>query len=93
MKRCWISFVVLSCAVTGMVPVRAGEVPVNQWSGSAGGVSDYLFRGLSQTDRQPAVQAGVEFDHASGWYLGGWGSNVSWLSDGSTAGAPVSGSV
>ncbi len=95
MKRNWISAaaVVLCCAASGLVPARAGEVPASKWVGSAGVVSDYLFRGLSQTDRKPAVQAGVEFDHASGWYLGGWGSNVSWLSDGSTSAAPVSSSV
>jgi uncharacterized protein (TIGR02001 family) len=75
------------------MPLRAGEAPASQWSGNAGVVSDYLFRGISQTDRRPAVQAGIEFDHASGWYVGGWGSNVSWLSDASTTAATVSSSV
>jgi uncharacterized protein (TIGR02001 family) len=55
--------------------------------------SDYLFRGLSQTNRRPAVQAGVEYDGDGGGYLGGWASNVSWLSDGSTPSQPVSSSV
>ncbi|MBQ4856339.1 hypothetical protein IMW82_16850 [Rhodanobacter sp. B2A1Ga4] len=95
MKRNWISAsaIVLCCAASGPVPAQADEVPASQWLGSAGAVSDYLFRGLSQTNHQPAVQAGVEFDHASGWYVGGWGSNVSWLSDASTSAAPVSSSV
>ena len=81
------------CAATGPAPLRAGDAPASQWIGNAGVVSDYLFRGISQTDRKPAVQAGVEFDHADGWYVGGWGSNVSWLSDTSTPAAPVSSSV
>jgi uncharacterized protein (TIGR02001 family) len=85
--------VVSWCVVAGMVPARADEVPTDKWAGSAGVVSDYLFRGISQTNRKPAVQAGIEFDHASGWYLGGWGSNVSWLSDASTSAAPISSSV
>lgn len=39
--------------------------------------SDYVFRGISQTDRDPALQGG--FDYAfgdSGFYIGTWGSNV-----------------
>jgi uncharacterized protein (TIGR02001 family) len=42
-----------------------------------GVTSDYVFRGISQTNRDPAVQGG--FDYAfgdSGFYTGIWGSNV-----------------
>lgn len=39
--------------------------------------SDYVFRGVSQTDRKPAFQAGVDYSFGgSGWYVGMWGSNV-----------------
>jgi uncharacterized protein (TIGR02001 family) len=78
---------------SALAPALADEASASKWVGSAGVVSDYLFRGISQTNRKPAVQAGVEFDHASGWYVGGWGSNASWLSDASTSAAPVSSSV
>jgi len=44
-------------------------------------VSDYAFRGISQTDQKPALQGGLEYEHDSGFYAGVWGSNVSWLSD------------
>ncbi|MGN6655066.1 MAG: TorF family putative porin [Rhodanobacter sp.] len=93
MKRSGISAAAIALFAAVAMSVSAGEAPASQWSGNAGVVSDYLFRGISQTDRRPAVQAGIEFDHASGWYVGGWGSNVSWLSDASTTAAPVSGSV
>ncbi len=43
--------------------------------------SDYLFRGLSQTDNKPALQGGFDYEHASGFYAGVWGSNVSWVGD------------
>ena len=46
-------------------------------TGNASLVSDYRFRGLSQTSEQPAVQGGVDFNHESGFYLGTWVSNVS----------------
>src|SRR5690606_7575411 len=39
-------------------------------------VSNYLFRGVSQTDGSPAVQGGIDFEHASGFYAGTWASNV-----------------
>jgi uncharacterized protein (TIGR02001 family) len=43
--------------------------------------SQYIFRGLTQTDRKPALQGGVDLTHSSGFYLGAWGSNISWLTD------------
>ena len=57
-------------------PAVAGEV-----SGSVTLTSDYLFRGISQTNEDPALQAGVEYAADSGFYVGTWGSNISWLSD------------
>lgn len=50
-------------------------------SGAAGLFSQYIFRGLTQTDRKPAVQANLDINHTSGLYLGIWTSNVSWLRD------------
>ena len=41
--------------------------------------TNYVFRGLTQTDETPALQAGIEVDHASGFYFGSWASNIRWL--------------
>jgi uncharacterized protein (TIGR02001 family) len=39
--------------------------------------SDYVFRGISQTDRKPALQGGLDYSFGdSGFYAGVWGSNV-----------------
>jgi uncharacterized protein (TIGR02001 family) len=43
--------------------------------------SQYIFRGISQTAGKPAVQGGFDYAHSSGFYLGTWASNVSWLED------------
>ncbi len=43
--------------------------------------SEYIYRGIGQTNRKPAVQGGFDYAHASGLYVGVWGSNISWLSD------------
>lgn len=45
-------------------------------SGSAALVSDYRFRGISMSDKEMAVQAGVTIEHESGVYVGTWGSNL-----------------
>ncbi len=40
-------------------------------------MTDYNFRGISQTDRKPAIQGGVELQiYDNLFYLGVWGSNV-----------------
>jgi uncharacterized protein (TIGR02001 family) len=62
-------------------------------SGSLALTSDYLFRGISQTNQEPALQGGVEYAHDSGFYAGAWGSNISWLSDYSSASTPISSSL
>lgn len=49
--------------------------------------SQYVFRGVSQTNEKPAVQGGFDWSHKSGIYLGTWASNISWLSD-ATSGNP-----
>ena len=38
--------------------------------------SDYILRGLSQTDHQPALQGGFDWESPIGLYFGTWGSNV-----------------
>jgi uncharacterized protein (TIGR02001 family) len=43
--------------------------------------SNYIFRGISQTGGKAALQGGADYGHASGFYAGIWGSNVSWLQD------------
>jgi uncharacterized protein (TIGR02001 family) len=50
-------------------------------TGNFGFFSQYIFRGLTQTDRQPAAQGGFDYSHASGFYVGTWASNISWLND------------
>ncbi|MCC7395378.1 MAG: hypothetical protein IT553_11085 [Sphingomonadaceae bacterium] len=45
-------------------------------SGNVALVSDYRFRGVSQSDNRPAVQASVTVKHANGLYAGVWGSNI-----------------
>jgi len=59
---------------------HAGDSP---FTANVGLVSDYAYRGYSQTDERPALQGGFDYAHESGLYAGVWGSNVSWLADAS----------
>ena len=47
---------------------------------NVGVVSDYVFRGASQTDEEPALQGGVDIT-AGSFYAGVWGSNVDFFDD------------
>ncbi len=58
---------------------------------NVGFVSNYLYRGISQTGAKPAIQGGFDYAHASGFYAGVWGSSISWLSDTYTATAGTAG--
>ncbi|WP_428086076.1 TorF family putative porin [Candidatus Thioglobus sp.] len=52
-------------------------------SGNVTIASDYVWRGLTQTDGEPAIQGGFDYAHESGFALGVWGSNVDFGSDAS----------
>ena len=46
-------------------------------SGPVAIASDYRLRGVSQTDKEMAVQGGITIAHDSGFYVGAWASNLS----------------
>lgn len=46
-------------------------------TGSVAYTSDYLFRGVSQTSENAALQGSMTFAHSSGLYFTAWGSSIS----------------
>ncbi|MBP6014204.1 MAG: TorF family putative porin [Alphaproteobacteria bacterium] len=52
------------------------EEEASPWSISLAFTSDYRFRGQSQTSRDPAPQASVNFESASGFFAGVWASTI-----------------
>jgi uncharacterized protein (TIGR02001 family) len=72
---------VLFCVSLPVSAEEAPDAPTWTFPGSVSLVSDYIFRGQSQTWGRPALQAGIEADHRSGFYAGLALSNVSdhWL--------------
>jgi uncharacterized protein (TIGR02001 family) len=59
------------------IPGFAAAAEPSPVSGNISIVSDYRFRGISQTYLGPAIQGGLDFAHRSGFYLGNWNSNIS----------------
>ena len=47
-----------------------------EFSGTVLMATDYVFRGISNTDGGPAIQGSFDFEHDSGIYAGIWASNV-----------------
>lgn len=74
--------VLMSGLTTQVMAEEAVEVKPN-WEvvGGVSLVSDYIFRGQTQSWGKPSLQAFVEADHASGFYVGAAAESVSghWL--------------
>ena len=61
---------VIAC-LGALSPVAQADVSAN-----VGVTSNYVFRGFSQTNGNPAIQGGIDYIHASGFYAGAWASQV-----------------
>jgi uncharacterized protein (TIGR02001 family) len=57
----------------------AAETPEVTYN--VGVVSQYRYRGIAQTKGDPALQGGVDYANANGFYAGAWGSTIKWIKD------------
>ncbi|HZM43637.1 MAG TPA: TorF family putative porin [Burkholderiales bacterium] len=81
LKKTVVAGAVAAALGSGLAQAAEPAGP-HTFTGNVGFYSQYIFRGLTQTDRDPAIQGGFDYSHSSGFYLGTWGSNISWLRDG-----------
>jgi uncharacterized protein (TIGR02001 family) len=74
----------MPAAAPAAAPAAEPAKPEPDWTfaSNVGIFSQYVFRGISQTDEKPAVQGGFDLSHKSGFYVGTWLSNISWITDG-----------
>ena len=85
MKK-FVPLLALSGLATFSSVVAAAEpASPHTLTGNVALTTDYVFRGISQTQGNPAIQGGFDYSHASGAYVGTWASNVEWVSTGSPA--------
>jgi len=73
-----LALLATSSAAFAQTAPAAPEVTYN-----VGVVSQYRYRGLAQGKGQPALQGGVDYANASGYYLGAWASQIKWIEDSS----------
>jgi uncharacterized protein (TIGR02001 family) len=64
----------------------AAAEPASPFSWNVGVVSDYRYRGVSQSRLKPAISAGADYAHPSGFYVGTWASTIKWIKDGGGSG-------
>jgi len=81
MRKSLITTAVLGALAAPLFVFAADAAPDLTVAYNVGLYSQYIFRGLTQTDRSPALQGGIDLTHSSGFYLGAWASNISWLRD------------
>ncbi|PTT92530.1 hypothetical protein DBR42_01795 [Pelomonas sp. HMWF004] len=62
------------------LPAFADE-PVDPLSFNASVVSEYRYRGISQSRLKPALQGGLDYAAPSGFYVGAWASTIKWIKD------------
>jgi len=67
---------ILPVAAALAVPAFAQEEESFPIDGNIGVTSNYVFRGVTQTGGEAAVQGGLDYAHESGLYVGTWTSNV-----------------
>jgi uncharacterized protein (TIGR02001 family) len=66
----------LSQGVAAVLLLVSGAAAHAELSGTVGVVSDYDFRGASQTSKDPALQGSIDWAAENGFYVGAWGSNI-----------------
>ncbi|MFM8760052.1 MAG: TorF family putative porin, partial [Polynucleobacter victoriensis] len=75
-----LSAIALAAAATlsSGVVMAADPAPAPDFvvTGNFGITSDYRFRGISQNDKKPALQGGLDVAFKEGFYLGTWASKV-----------------
>jgi uncharacterized protein (TIGR02001 family) len=73
----------LACGASfAQTAAPAAPEPDYTASVNIGAVTDYRYRGISQSRLDPAIQGGADFAHKSGFYIGTWSSSIKWVKDG-----------
>jgi uncharacterized protein (TIGR02001 family) len=76
--------VTAAVSATLLTGIAATSVHAFDLSANVALVSDYRFRGISQTDTNAAVQGGFDASFEPGFYVGTWASSVDFGSDNAT---------
>jgi len=67
--------------LAGAALAASGVAGAGEWSSTVTATSDYDFRGVSLSAKDPALQASIDWAADSGLYVGAWASNIDYGSD------------
>lgn len=82
MKKLKLAILASALVASGAVLAQGKPAePDYTLSFNVGAVTDYRYRGLSQSRLRPALQGGADFSHKSGFYVGTWASTIKWIKD------------
>ena len=71
-KKIVTGILITACSFSTHAYEFAGNIAIS---------NNYLWRGLTQTNDEPAISGGIDFAFESGIYVGTWVSNVQYASD------------
>lgn len=71
----------LAALILSSLPAVTHAEDAPPLSFNVGAVSDYRYRGVSQSRLKPALQGGFDYAFPSGFYVGNWNSTISWIKD------------
>ena len=71
-----ISLIIMSVTMTA-----SAYAEEHAFSANVTITTDYHFRGISQSDEDPAIQGGMDYAHESGFYVGTWASSISFANN------------
>ncbi len=71
----------IAAAIASLSGLAHAAEPESSLSYNVGVVSDYRYRGISQSRLEPALQGGIDYADKSGFYVGAWGSTIKWIKD------------
>ena len=80
MQTLRISLVAAAVAVAAST-LATPALANNSLAFNVGAVTDYRYRGISQSRLKPALQGGLDYT-AGSFYAGAWGSTIQWIKDG-----------
>ncbi len=71
---------IASLAAAGLL-LSASAVQAQEWTANFSATNNYIWRGLTQSINEGAIQGGIDYAAENGFYAGTWASNVSYDAD------------
>jgi uncharacterized protein (TIGR02001 family) len=84
MKKSTSLFALAASSAAFVTALALPSVALADLSFNVGAVSDYRYRGISQSRLKPAVQGGADWS-AGPFYVGVWASSIKWIEDANAA--------